>query len=109
MPLKSVRSGPAARADREGSGGRGQVRVGGVLAPELLGSGARGGLSRAARADRKRKWASASAGEMVRAGPSRWWPVVSAIRREWDALVADRVQPGAGRGRFGGQPGTGVR
>jgi hypothetical protein len=28
---------------------------------------------------------------------------------EWDALVADRVQPGAGRGRFGGQPGTGVR
>jgi hypothetical protein len=23
---------------------------------------------------------------------------------EWGALVADRVQPGAGRGRFGGQP-----
>jgi len=85
MP-NSVRSGPAAVPavkPREGGGGQHHVRR-------------RRGAPRRGR----------------RAGPGGWVASPGAPgcwRSEWDALVADRVQPGAGRGRFGRQPGTGVR
>jgi hypothetical protein len=86
-----------------------QVRVGGLLAQELLGTGARGGVVQGYQGGQE---AEVGLGLRRGDGPRRHVEVVAdglCDPTEWDALVADRVQPGAGRGRFGGQPGTGVR